>query len=253
MEADEYVVHYEKRYAAFIDILGFSELVRSFSEHQECGNCQKCAVCLGTEKQRSEARAGKIEALVSVLRSALRITSEDAEYVNLIATDIQTSCFSDCIFISGRSDPVDLHYVLEITARVCRSLLSHGYMTRGAVAAGPLYHSGGVVMGQGLITAYDLERKYANYPRILIAPDCLALVKEMSRARIEEDFDGVHYLNYLSQEAEPKEVLVLDKIRRVLEEQLSHKDIGVRAKTRWMAALFNNHAHIHRAEKLDLS
>ena len=77
---------------------------------------------------------------------------------------------------------------------------SVGWMLRGGVAIGQLYIDEVMVWGKALLTAYELEDKVANYPRVIIDED---VVNEISSVQdlqeyLRLDFDGLYYLNYLA-------------------------------------------------------
>lgn len=53
-------------------------------------------------------------------------------------------------------------------------LIREGVLLRGGVSFGPIYTSKGRVFGPALVAAYELESKFALYPRIVIDPALLA-------------------------------------------------------------------------------
>jgi hypothetical protein len=57
---------------------------------------------------------------------------------------------------------------LRYLALVQAVLIEKGLLLRGAVTLGDIERSYGVLFGPGLISAYELERDYAQYPRIIV-------------------------------------------------------------------------------------
>jgi hypothetical protein len=51
--------------------------------------------------------------------------------------------------------------------------LENGFLIRGAIDVGELYHADHMVFGEALINAYEHERK-AFYPRVILTDNCLA-------------------------------------------------------------------------------
>src|ERR1700756_3728702 len=65
---------------------------------------------------------------------------------------------------------INLRYRMGMIAARAFAL---GFLIRGGIALGGLYHSSDIVFGEALIDAYRLESKVAVYPRILISPTVL--------------------------------------------------------------------------------
>lgn len=157
---------YENRLIAFIDILGFKEIVYS-----------------------SEKDSSKIEFLYSVLdylksweipeKWNLKFVEieEDAQKKGVENFDIRSktnsTSFSDSIVVSVKID----NNVNEMASTLIANLsyigailFEKGILFRGGLTIGNLIHNeGGTVFGKGLIEAYQLESNNANYPRIILS------------------------------------------------------------------------------------
>lgn len=147
---------YEKAIVSFIDILGFKELVES-----------------------STSEAVK-SALDLVNRFAIpEAEDEDLDY-SFVAESIS---FSDCIVRVRRTEkepnltnPVGLvFYEIIDLLHAQGELLNQGILIRGGIAYGDIYFNKNQIYGPALNKAYELEAKYAVYPRIVLSPD---LIKE---------------------------------------------------------------------------
>lgn len=165
---------YEKRLVAFIDILGFKEIVK-----------------------QSENDISKIELIYSALdylknweaqeKWDLRLVEieEDAQKRGVENFDIRektnVTAFSDSIVVSVKVDDninemastliINLAYIGAI-------LLEKGILFRGGLTIGNLIHiENGTVFGQGLIDSYKLESNNAKYPRIILSDK---LIKELN-------------------------------------------------------------------------
>lgn len=165
---------YENRLIAFIDILGFKEIVRE-----------------------SKNDISKIEFLYSVLdylknweapdKWDLKYVEieEDAQKKGVSNFDIRgktnSTSFSDSIVVSVKVD----NNINEMTstlianlAHIGAKLLEKGVLFRGGLTIGNLIHNeNGTVFGQGLIDAYQLESNSALFPRIILSDK---LVKQLN-------------------------------------------------------------------------
>lgn len=55
------------------------------------------------------------------------------------------------------------------------NLAFNGFLARGGITIGPVYADDNTVLGQALVRAYELESKVAQFPRVVLDPQCLAL------------------------------------------------------------------------------
>lgn len=168
------IIKYENRLVAFIDILGFKDIVK-----------------------QSEKDPTKVRLLYSILNYLkdwevsdnwnLRLVEieEDAQKRGVEKFDItgktNSTSFSDSIVVSVKVD----NDVNEMTSTLITNLayigailLEKGILFRGGLTIGNIIHNdNGTVFGQGLIDAYTLESKNAKYPRIIISDK---LLKELN-------------------------------------------------------------------------
>ena len=63
-------------------------------------------------------------------------------------------------------------------ANTCLELLKLGFLTRGAIVLGELYHRESCVFGPALIRAVEMEKNEAFYPRILVHDDVISLCND---------------------------------------------------------------------------
>lgn len=182
----------------------------------------------------------------------------DKNSPSMEAVPIMTS-FSDCIVLSVPvneiKEPFDIghavHILLSYLQQIADSLMTGGFILRGGLTRGNLYHTTGIVFGKALIEAYELEKKAKN-PRILVS-DQLAeeynkskydqnnfLIKEIVNGKDEYNLDYLK-LCFQSQEnkiiykektediIKQKRQIILDKINRNSFDQLE-QDIEILKK-----------------------
>ncbi|WP_313578561.1 hypothetical protein [Chishuiella sp.] len=248
---------YEKRIVAFIDILGFKEIVRN-----------------------SEINSSKIELLYTALNflknweipekwdlKYIEI-EEDAQKKNINNFDIRgktnTTTFSDSIVVSVKVDNNVNEMISTLVSNLSyigANLFEKGISFRGAITIGNIIHEeNGIVFGQALIDAYQLETKSAKYPRIILSNK---LIKELNYPienkkdrypyhqyinRFEDGCVGFHQMIYYqvssnSSEMEPETLKKnLNKIRKNIIDGLddSFENPEVFEKFNWLKTQYNN-------------
>lgn len=152
--------NYEARYIAFIDILGFKEIVR--------GSLQQRNASTSTSSLNSIFNALNIDfrGLIGDYDSQSGVTS----------SDLRVNTFSDFVVISCRETEAGLDLLLFVVWCVIRDWLSKGYLSRGGITKGPVTHIGGdsdykpgMVFGPAFIDAYTLEQEVADFPRVVLS------------------------------------------------------------------------------------
>lgn len=183
---------YTNRYTAFIDILGFKELIR-----------------------RSESDVTIQQLLSQVMNYLAGIRNENYEKK---MSDIgkEVSVFSDSVVISWDGNcPGGGFYTLMDLIFICNALLTVGIFVRGGISYGGLIHDheGARCYGPAMVSAYLLESNNAIYPRILVDTSVFeASFRNPGRANtpsmeleylaglvVKSKLDGLYYLNYLAQ------------------------------------------------------
>lgn len=168
-------IEYEKRLVAFIDILGFRELVKK-SEHNPAilENLYQAINYLKNWEKPDSWNLSTIE------------IEEDAQKkgVSLFTINDKSNCtcFSDSIVVSVRVADSDINAIFStLVANISlfgANIIQNGILIRGAITIGNLIHKdNGIIIGQGLIDAYNLESKLACFPRIIISDN---LIKELN-------------------------------------------------------------------------
>lgn len=210
---------YTQKIFAFLDILGFEELVNESRKNPELIN--RIANMLRRSKK---VAVSSINARLTVLRV------DPTQYRHL--------AFSDTSVISG---PYTSHDDIDFLATW---IIMYEYLmwkeertfVRGAIVYGAIYEDEDVLFGPALIDAYHLERDKdkAVWPRVLIDKSLLAKITETESKRDFFEFmrrdDNLVYLDYLR---ELFHYLVLVQGKRVTGER--HEDFGPPAK------LFEDH------------
>lgn len=196
-------------FVAFIDILGFSEMVRSDCESS---NSPKHLELLYDSHVRASALLGK----------------------DLEAGLIQ---FSDSIVFSRPFDLPSLDGFISAVATLQRSMLCDGLLCRGGVTFGKHFVKDRFMFSKGLIDAYHLESLQAKYPRIVVSENLLELANptiDIEGLKVMREEDGVAFVDYLSEnKAEEKEKLVTVTQKIIADSK--NGGASVQEKMRWLA------------------
>src|SRR5205085_12463823 len=141
---------YEDRIILFIDFLAFKEIV---------------------EETRTDPKV--LHRLVSAM-DALAEIGDDRSMESQ-----RVSQFSDSIVVSYRVDETSgVFWLLMEMAWAVIDLAHRGYLLRGAVTRGPLFHSDRHVVGPAMVKAHLMESKVAEFPRVIVDPELLKLARQ---------------------------------------------------------------------------
>lgn len=195
-----------KSIIAFIDVLGFKELVRKAKKE---GKSQEVFLNF---HQALSTWFNRIDELHNTIFDMPFIGNKNDPY--------KIRIFTDCILIgcpinkSGRSynfiercdellDMLSTIYLLQA------DMVNLGYFVRGAIAVDELYMDEVIIYGNGAIEAYEAETKQAKYPRIILTESAKSVLAEINKGFEDQrrdnyinkyfykDSDGQFFLNYL--------------------------------------------------------
>jgi hypothetical protein len=196
---------YEQSAVAFIDILGFKNAL----------------------VDETKAR-GILDVLSHVKEKVEEYYSDPWRQQWQGILDIELTAFSDSIVISGSEGQTII--VLLAALEFSQLLIEKGFLCRGAVACGELYHKNGVLFGAGLVKAFQAETSQAIYPRIILGNETVKTLQESKNSindfagLIKVDKDGNQFLNILYQEDKSIrniKIVLSALVKKKIEENLS--------------------------------
>ncbi len=214
MESVPYMKVYEDRVVAFIDILGFSEAVNN--------NSQALKILKALQKIKTDVDSHPMSDEVKSFKGVF---------------DTEISSFSDSVVISGAGDQASIVY--RDALRFASTMIKNGFLCRGAISFGELFHKDGLLFGQAFIDAYKAEVNRAIYPRIIVESDVVKLIlesvndpEEFARM-LKTDFDGEQFidLTYINDQPEKIEELLTKILNQTLK---SDKSKSIRQKHYWV-------------------
>lgn len=228
---------YERRLILFLDFLGFREIV--------------------AETTADPAALGRLIAALSSIGRTVEYSSFESERVTQ---------FSDSLVVSYRVDELSgVFWLLDAMAMTVIDLAGRGYLLRGAVTIGDLFHDERHVVGPAMVAAYEMESQRADVPRVIVDPAVLQIARahrgefhtpddeeKYVRSFIALDDDGEYFFDYVSWQSVVEIVGVddesygayLTEIGHLVERGLQHSDARVLRKYLWL--------HRHYLAALDL-
>lgn len=207
----------EDRIIAFIDILGFKELI-------------ECA-----EKTNDYTK----------LSNLIKESTESFKTLNT-SNDFQFTQFSDSFVLSCRSFNMNDSMLFMIYLQDLINLfLSENILLRGGLTVGKLVHTENVLMGPAMNRAYELESKFATYPRVIIEKDLfdywetrLYEYNVENMFEVSEDDDGFYFIDYINKSNLPSK---LDILLNKSYELLNSNNPNLIEKGVWLIKKLENH------------
>jgi hypothetical protein len=192
-----------KSITAFIDILGFRNLVKNAKEENKSQN-----LFLDFHQVISTWN-NHIENLEKILPSPKNYKDR---YIIRI--------FTDCILIGcpvreqkPNSNTIEgcdeFDDVLSLLSLFQLEMINKGYFVRGAIAVDELYMDDIIIYGNSVIEAYEAETKKAKYPRIVLTKSAEMMLMEINKGFVDKNYgnylskffyrdsDGQIFINYL--------------------------------------------------------
>ncbi|MGN6324145.1 MAG: hypothetical protein ACTHNE_20720 [Dyella sp.] len=203
-------VNLRQHYVAFLDVLGFKEMVEEDIRNQKEHYLTRLFAC------------HQGAAMVFREKPSCTITQ-----------------FSDSIVVALPYDASDFQWFVRKIADYQRLLLDEGFLCRGGIAVNKHFSNGTFTFSAGLIQAYKVESKLAKYPRVVVSPEVLELIyadrKDVPPSLVLED-DGLLFVDYLGLTKEKRKKGLQKKILEMMSGLSSHQDPSVREKAIWLAA-----------------
>ncbi len=119
----------------------------------------------------------------------------------------QIKIFSDNIVVycpCSKSIEAVFYTVVLTSSIIQEKLLEYKILSRGGISVGDFFADETMLWGQALVNAYNIESTIAIYPRIVIDPNLIGLVKffdpknekKFWKSLLQQDVDGLVYIDY---------------------------------------------------------
>lgn len=241
-------MNYENRVTAFIDILGFKDLLSE---------------TVGKNNNDNPEKIEEIFSAYKSIRDVWNLDTSKEKFIKVPQNSKLITSFSDCLVISfDVKERSEVFYTLLELKWMIMRLIYQGILCRGAITYGKLIHTEKVLFGPALAEAYLLESKAALYPRVILHKDIIDLAGEFPlqtnssddeiqsvMSLLEKDSDGMYYIDYFDK-AQPElndpeydfpEYIykIGQKIRKGLMGSSSTYKADLKVKYRWMKERYN--------------
>jgi len=230
-------IAYERRYCLFFDVLGFKDKV-------------------------SKLEAKSIYDVLQEIRKTHHYREVYSEYTpESTFSSRKVTQFSDCVLVSYlEGDFIGWMNIVSDVFRLQLNLLQKGFLIRGAVTVGDLYHDDQFCFGPALIEAAELEKR-AIYPRVILTDKFATrsvfenptVNTDLAEGRcinnmVAKDLDGFFYIDYFNVIPEDFEEVIEDMVsyQNDLNKQITELsnlaicDKNLESKYLWMREKFNN-------------
>jgi len=237
---------YENRHVLFCDILGFTHAVKSesISVSDIFGVMSELRVYIDSAN------------VLNHPSSQGRYDSEDEK--GYIIRPIAEH-FSDCVVVSVEATNLGAIWLCEVASQLQGIIVRRGFLSRGAITSGDLWHRESTVFGPAFIDAVELE-KQTSLPRIVISDDIWGWFmsseseEDYQIAKIREsqlfafDSDGTRRVDpfselkiYAGSTHIPAHIeSLLDCWVKTIKSGQGHPDLKTRNKYAWVACEFKN-------------
>jgi hypothetical protein len=184
-------VVYEDKFIAFVDILGFSDLVRRSEEGREGAPTFDDILNLTRQLGSISSRSRFADRGPAVCPDARYIAKD----LNFRVTQI-----SDCVVISSEISPAGVINLLFHCASIPTLLMTQGYLCRGHITRGNIFHTDTQFFGSGYMRAYDKESKVSIFrvalneggtPFIEVDPQVCQYIESQDDACVKTIFAGM--------------------------------------------------------------
>src|SRR5262245_10195263 len=228
---------FEERAVAFLDILGFKNLI--------------------TRAEKDAAGLNRLVALKTVIESHVRFDNAGLDQNVPIQVHPRYIFISDSIILSAplkhaKYDGLDVIVVKAL--QIAQKVLELGQLIRGGISVGPVWHEENNIFGSGYIEAFMTEQN-ADHPRIMLSPKASALWTQQSRAvpnlcisqgsaQIVDILDPAYYR---TQNTGLTFEDYIEPLRVYIQSNLQELNIGsnARSKWEWMAGFYNHSLKRH--------
>lgn len=228
-------VIYEERLVAFLDILGFSNVVKQSSDDESVQRRLYDFLCLYSKHDHAkEVFAG--------FRKGDGSGCDASDYEALKALyDYRFTQFSDSFIFSIKPEHISsIHYFPILIGQFMLHALDLGFLVRAGIAKGLMIHEeDGPAFGPAFIQAYRIESGQAVFGRAVLSKDAFDCINRSgadSTAWIDKGIDGEYEITiasflkqkYSSSQAEKERVPTFIEARQKVEQMLDALDNAVR-------------------------
>jgi len=175
---------YEERFVAFIDIVGFKDLIKR---------------SIGPIRSVTPAEIREALEVPQPIGSDKIILSQIGDISD---SGHRMATFSDCIAITTIPTEKGLMHLLHHVSQIGFKLIRMKILCRGGITRGLIYHDDKAIFGPAMINAVEMEKNDAKYPRIILNSDIVqyghqSTINKIFKRFVLEDDDGWYFVHTL--------------------------------------------------------
>jgi hypothetical protein len=194
---------YKNKFVAFLDILGFKQLISTIEEKSQTSFTD-------FNKVWSILNFLDRESIQSDGHHDLNVYEEKENSLSMseLGSPIITYV-SDCVVISTDGTFDGFKSICNKITKFSTDIAADGIFVRGAITYGKVVHTGRILFGTGYQKAYQLESTKAINPRVIIDSAVVEFLKKydgqfpLNNVGMREDDDTVKYLRLFPQQYYP--------------------------------------------------
>jgi CDGSH-type Zn-finger protein len=203
-------IELSQHYVAFLDVLGFSDMVAEDVRSNDQKNLSKLFKCH---------------------QAAGNIFSDDP--------NCSITQFSDSIVVAKPYDAKDFDWFVTRVASYQRLLLDEELLCRGGISVNKHFSNGTFTFSAGLIAAYTIESSLARYPRVVVSKEVMDLIFPDSKGNpknlVRED-DGLLFVDYIGCTRQTRPKKLASVVQSVVTRLLASDVASIREKGLWLAS-----------------
>lgn len=225
---------YEDRVIVFMDILGFKEKVNSSVDDVK-----------------------KRKTLFKVMEMIKEIEVDQFEEDGKFKDGPEKCIFSDSIVISypGKTNRGYAYWILHEIMFIQIFLMSYGYISRGGVTFGKVFHKNNVIFGPAMVEAYELESEIAIFPRVIVSNEFLSFAKKNCSPQnsykeeqryidslLIQDIDQNYFVDYINVQREIEEDYreYIERMKECIITGLESSNLKICQKYNWLKYYYNS-------------
>jgi hypothetical protein len=162
---------FECRHVLYCDLLGFSAY--SLSNFFEPARCFRLFQALDKMVAQSAAKIDR------------SVPDHQTKRVPDYVVNPETIYFSDAIVISTPSTNLDAIWLCQAAAMIQNQMCLHGFLVRGSIVTGDVYHSENTLFGPAIAEAVALE-KPRSPPVIVVSSETQSVFDRRRRRRTKK-------------------------------------------------------------------
>jgi hypothetical protein len=184
---------YQEQFTAYIDLLGFTEVS---AQTDETTRLKVLQLLSGMASLRSEFSVETTaHADGSKRHRIIPAISSFSEHIGI--RDALEPLFSEGRLDEALAPVVVMQQFQRLLSTLAASALRIGLLVRGGATIGKLFHAQGVVFGEALIEAFDIESRIAKYPRVVLSRSITRRANWIKPPFVLRDQDGMYCIDYL--------------------------------------------------------